>query len=70
MADDIKTKPAAPAPIQTVEVEIVRGYWPKTQPVDWPADEEYRVRPGERVTLPIDEAMDVIGAGIALRVKA
>jgi hypothetical protein len=60
---------ASPAPASSVLVVIDRGYWPKTRPADLPADEEYRVREGETVLLPVEEAMDVVEAGIGRRVR-
>lgn len=54
-----------------VAVTIERDYWPKSQPKqDNPmAVQENRVRAGETVTLPTDEAMDVIEAGIGKRAR-
>lgn len=61
--------PAAPVRAETVLVEVTRDYWPRQRPDDLPDDVEYRVRVGERVDLPVEEAMDVVEAGVGLRVR-
>ena len=55
----------APSQQTTTNVEILRDYWPKTVPLGH--EGEYRVRAGEAVTLPVDEAMDLVEAGVARR---
>lgn len=66
-------KPAdQPADTGGVKVVMERDYWPKEQPQ--PEDgalvaRENRVRAGETATLPSDEAMDVIEAGIGKRAR-
>ena len=63
-------KPAA-APAPTVTVLMERDYWPKgPRPADLPEDQEYRVRAGESAELGVDEAMDVVEAGIGRRDRA
>ncbi len=63
-------KPAA-APAATVLVVMERDYWPKgPRPADLPEDQEYRVRAGESAELDVDEAMDVVEAGIGRRDRA
>jgi hypothetical protein len=55
-----------------VNVVIERDYWPKDQPKQEDGAlgvRENRVRAGETVNLPSDEAMDVIEAGIGKRAK-
>lgn len=60
---------AAPAPTVTVLME--RDYWPKgPRPADLPEDQEYRVRAGESAELDVEEAMDVVEAGIGRRDRA
>lgn len=67
------TTPTAPAKAAekptTMGVTMVRDYWPKTRPDDLDAGTEYRVRAGETAALPIEEAMDVVEAGIGTRFK-
>lgn len=68
-------KPAAPAAPaveaapQTILVEVSRDYWPRKRPKNLPEDVEYRVRAGEHVELPVEEAMDVVEAGIGSRIR-
>lgn len=62
---------AAVAPAPTVTVLMERDYWPKgPRPADLPEDQEYRVRAGESAELGVDEAMDVVEAGIGRRDRA
>ncbi|MBY0255893.1 MAG: hypothetical protein K2X54_31665 [Methylobacterium organophilum] len=62
---------AAVAPAPTVTVLMERDYWPKgPRPADLPEDQEYRVRAGESAELSVDEAMDVVEAGIGRRDRA
>lgn len=61
--------PAAAAAPQTILVEANRDYWPHERPKNLPEDVEYRVRVGERVELPVEEAMDVVERGIGSRVR-
>lgn len=64
------TQPApSPVPAATILILIARDYWPKTRPADMPEDVEHRVRAGESVALPAEEAMDVVEAGIGTRVR-
>ena len=70
-AKPVSAKPddAAPKP-DAILVTILRDYWPKgPRPADLPEDAEYRVRAGETVTLPVEEAIDVAEAGIGTRVR-
>lgn len=62
-----------PAPAGGVELELISDYWPAEQP-EPPTDprapvRENRVRAGERVSLPQDEAMNLLERGIAKRVQ-
>lgn len=69
MADTNAPNAAKPAPAQTILVEAARDYWPRERPKNLPEDVEYRVRVGERVELPVEEAMDVVERGIGTRVR-
>lgn len=77
MADTSNPSPAKPAAksetdaVPTVTVVMDRDYWPKgPRPADLPEDQEYRVRAGESAELAVDEAMDVVEAGIGRRDRA
>ena len=62
-----------PAPAGGVELELVSDYWPAEQPEPNPdpraPHRENRLRAGERVSLPADEAMNLLERGIAKRVQ-
>ena len=77
MADTSNPTSAKPAAkpetdaVPTVTVVMDRDYWPKgPRPADLPEDQEYRVRAGESAELAVDEAMDVVEAGIGRRDRA
>jgi hypothetical protein len=65
-----KAAPAADAKApkgRNIELILDRDYWPRTRPADVDPDAEYRVRAGEKVSLPSEEAMDLMEAGIGKR---
>lgn len=74
MAENPNPNPATKPtdkPAATVLVVMERDYWPKgPRPADLPEDQEYRVRAGESAELDVDEAMDVVEAGIGRRDRA
>lgn len=49
-----------------IKMIMDRDYWPRTRPADFDGD-EYRVKAGEEVELPEEEAMDVMESGIGHR---
>jgi hypothetical protein len=53
-----------------VKLRLKTDYWPKTRPKSVPEDVEYRLRAGQEISLPADEAMDLLENGHAERVKA
>lgn len=62
-----------PAPAGGVDLELVSDYWPAEQP-EPPTDprapvRENRKRAGERISLPQEEAMNLLERGIAKRVQ-
>lgn len=61
-------KPAKTAAPKGRKIKMVmeRDYWPRTRPDDAP-EGEYRVKAGETVELPEEEAMDVMESGTAKR---
>ena len=50
-----------------IKMIAVADIWPHSRPADWPEGEEYRVKAGEEVELPEEEAMDRMEAGTAKR---
>lgn len=70
MSNPAPNKPVQPAAIlapaaeKVIDVVLDRDYWPKSVPSDWPEDEEYRIRAGETVALPVGEALRVVNAHI------
>lgn len=54
-----------------VKMRAVSDIWPREKPAEWSDDDkanrEYRIRAGEEVELPEDEAMDRMEAGSAVR---
>lgn len=58
-------KSAAPKG-RKIRMLMERDYWPRTRPDDAP-EGEYRVKSGETVELPEEEAMDVMEAGTGRR---
>lgn len=52
-----------------VKLRITTKYWPKARPDDLPGEVEYVLHPGQEVTLPSEEAMDLLERGHAERVN-
>lgn len=52
-----------------VEIRLKADYWPMQRPDGFPDDQDYRLPAGTTLTLPADEAMDLLERGQAERVK-
>lgn len=52
-----------------VKLRLTTKYWPKDRPEDLPGETEYVLHPGQEVSLPSEEAMDLLERGHAERVN-
>lgn len=52
-----------------VKLRLTVKYWPKERPDNLPDETEYVLHPGQEVSLPQDEAMDLLERGQAERVN-
>lgn len=52
-----------------VKVRLNTKYWPKERPDDLPGETEYVLHPGQEVSLPSEEAMDLLERGQAERLN-